>query len=63
MRNNYNCMDGMTKEEMDDMIINDVAKLIFENGAYSYDVTYSKTAGEFDSIHISIDLYQLNNNN
>ena len=50
--------EGLTKEEIDDMIVNEVAKIIFENASYSYDVTYSKRAGELDSIHISIDLYK-----
>lgn len=53
--------EGLTKEEVDDMIVNEVAKIIFENASYSYDVTYSKCAGEVDSIHISIDLYQCEN--
>lgn len=53
--------EGLTKEETDDVIVNEVAKIIFENATYSYDVTYSKTARELDSIHISIDLYQCEN--
>ena len=52
--------EGLTKEEYDDMLVNEVAKIIFENASYSYDVNYSQRAGELDSIHISIDLYKAN---
>ena len=51
--------EGLTKEEHDDMIVNEMADIIFRNASYSYDVTYSKSAGELDSIHISIDLYKV----
>jgi hypothetical protein len=51
--------EGLTKDEYDDMIVNEVADIIFKNASYSYDVTYSKSAGELDSIHISIDLYKV----
>lgn len=56
---NYVHREGLTKDEIDDIIVNEVAKIIFENASYSYDVTYSKSAGELDSIHISIDLYKV----
>ena len=51
--------EGLTKDECDDMIVNEMADIIFKNASYSYGVTYSKTAGELDSIHISIDLYEV----
>ena len=50
--------EGLTKAQYDDMIINEVADIIFKNASYNYDVTYSSRAGELDSIHISIDLYK-----
>lgn len=51
--------EGLTKDENDDIIVNEVADIIFKNASYRYDVTYSSCAGEVDSIHISIDLYKV----
>ena len=51
--------ERLTKEEIDDIIVNEVADIIFKNASYNYDVTYSSCAGELDSIHISIDLYKV----
>lgn len=51
--------EGLTKDEYDDMIVNEVADIIFKNASYSHDVTYSSCVGEVDSIHISIDLYKV----
>lgn len=51
--------EGLTKDEIDDNIVNEVADIIFKNATYSYDVTYSSSAGELDSIHVSIDLYKV----
>ena len=51
--------EGLTKDEIDDNIVNEVADIIFRNASYNYDVTYSSRAGELDSIHISIDLYKV----
>ena len=56
---NYVHKQGLTKDEIDDIIVNEVADIIFKNVSYSYDVTYSSCAGELDSIHISIDLYKI----
>ena len=50
--------EGLTKDEYDDIIINEVADIIFKNASYSYDITYSSCVGEVDSIHISIDLHK-----
>lgn len=51
--------EGLTKDESDDIIVNEVANIIFRNATYNYDVTYSCRAGEVDSINISIDLYKV----
>ena len=51
--------EGLTKDEIDDIIVNEVADIIFRNASYNYEVTQSSRAGELDSIHISIDLYKV----
>ncbi len=40
--------EGLTKDEYDDMIVNEMADIIFKNASYSYDVTYRSCVGEDD---------------